>query len=526
VSGSRDTVENPYPRGCCRRGCYVTLAEIIALFVPIGYCPRSGVIDNEQGKPVLYLRTMLVALTFVLVFALPAWEQETTGTKTYTASTAQILNPERGWWYTIDPDWNTNNTQPTLTKAQLDNIKATQGVTSVRKYYIIDDWVKQDIPYDVTDPRTVDLKMISDDFAATRAAGMKLILRFTYIYNTDSASHDATEAQIKRHIDQLAPIWEANKDVLLELQAGFIGCWGEWHGNCADHNTTYQVQRNGSLNQSAVNLMHYLLAAVPANRQLTMRYPNHVSQVFGSQTFQPSEYYSGTERSRLGFHDDSIAYNSDDRGTFLSNPSVYKTYMQSYAVSNVMDGEPSGDTTYARQNLMAELKADHFDLLNMNMPDHANDALYQWLRDSGNFEVIRKNLGYRFRLTQVTYPTTSVAPGRNLSVDATIANDGWGKVFNPRAVELVLRNTSTGAEVRMPLPGDDRLALPKGGQTATLHLGGTLPANIAPDTYALSLVMEDPLLRGRPAYSIQLANTGVWQSATGYNNLGVNITVR
>jgi hypothetical protein len=40
------------------------------------------VIDNEQGKPVLYLRTMFAALTFLLVFALPAWGQATTGTST------------------------------------------------------------------------------------------------------------------------------------------------------------------------------------------------------------------------------------------------------------------------------------------------------------------------------------------------------------------------------------------------------------------------------------------------------------
>jgi hypothetical protein len=40
------------------------------------------VIENEQGKPVLYLRTILAALTFLLVFAFPAWGQATTGTST------------------------------------------------------------------------------------------------------------------------------------------------------------------------------------------------------------------------------------------------------------------------------------------------------------------------------------------------------------------------------------------------------------------------------------------------------------
>src|SRR5215212_10777905 len=60
----------------------VTLAQNIALVAQVGYCGRIVVIDNEQGNPVPYLRMMLAALTFVLVFAFPAWGQTTTGTST------------------------------------------------------------------------------------------------------------------------------------------------------------------------------------------------------------------------------------------------------------------------------------------------------------------------------------------------------------------------------------------------------------------------------------------------------------
>jgi hypothetical protein len=35
---------------CRRRGGYLTLAQNIAVFAPIGYCPRIGVIENEQGE--------------------------------------------------------------------------------------------------------------------------------------------------------------------------------------------------------------------------------------------------------------------------------------------------------------------------------------------------------------------------------------------------------------------------------------------------------------------------------------------
>jgi hypothetical protein len=45
------------------------------------------VIDDEQGNPVPYLRMMFAALTFLLVFAFPAWGQATTGTSTTGTTT-------------------------------------------------------------------------------------------------------------------------------------------------------------------------------------------------------------------------------------------------------------------------------------------------------------------------------------------------------------------------------------------------------------------------------------------------------
>src|SRR5215211_2048918 len=50
MSGRRGIVDSPYPRGCRRRRCYLTLAQIIALFAQVGYCQRIGEIDNQRGE--------------------------------------------------------------------------------------------------------------------------------------------------------------------------------------------------------------------------------------------------------------------------------------------------------------------------------------------------------------------------------------------------------------------------------------------------------------------------------------------
>ena len=44
----------------------------------------------------------------------------------------------------------------------------------------------------------------------------------------NAAVKDATPAQVLAHIAQLKPYLQANKDVILGLQAGLIGVWGEY----------------------------------------------------------------------------------------------------------------------------------------------------------------------------------------------------------------------------------------------------------------------------------------------------------
>lgn len=53
------------------------------------------------------------------------------------------------------------------------------------------------------------------------------------------------------------------------------------------------------------------------------------------------------------------------------------------------------------------------------------------------------------------------------------------------------------------------------------------PADIRQAIYEIFLNLPDPIptLYANPNYSIQLANTGLWESATGYNKLNHNIAV-
>ena len=83
--------------------------------------------------------------------------------------------------------------------------------------------------------------------------------------------------------------------------------------------------------------------------------------------------------------------------------------------------------------------------------------------------------------------------------------------MNPRNAEIVFVDGS-GSQTRFPLGSDPRSWHPG---THSIESSFTLPASKG----TVYLALEDPLLPGKPAYSIALANTGVFDSKTGWNRL-------
>src|SRR4029450_3612051 len=93
----------------------------------------------------------------------------------------------------------------------------------------------------------------------------------------------------------------------------------------------------------------------------------------------------------------------------------------------------------------------------------------------------------------------------------------------PRPVFLVFDNGTSRYNV--PLTGLDPRTWRPGAVTVPTQTV-TLPAMTA-GTYKLALWLPDQAtgLRGNPAYSVRLANTGMWDAAKGYNVLAGPIAV-
>jgi hypothetical protein len=351
------------------------------------------------------------------------------------------------------------------------------------------------------------LTKLTNGFAKVRAAGLKVILRFTY---NNSYAADATESRILGHITQLSPILHDNADVIAVWQAGFIGAWGEWHSST--NNLTTDTIRG--------DILHAELAAIPSSRSVQVRTPMYKNAYRAGAT-TTAEAYTGSSRSRLGHHNDCFLASASDMGTYASPTTTWTDYTHADSAFVPVGGETCAlyaartDCTPAK----AELAKMHWSYLNK---EYNGTVLGAW-QTQGCYSTIKMNLGYRFVATRVAV-SQSVSPGGVLALQVDIKNKGYAVPFNAHNLQAVLIS-STGARLVAPLSFDVRRLY--AGATTTISTYLRIPANLATGTYKLALRIADPYSRlaNDNRYSIRLANTGVWNATTGDNVLTTNVVV-
>ena len=409
-----------------------------------------------------------------LGFALPGWVRTLYAVQSgpmqslaFAPSSANIPNPERGFYHQFNPFWLGTQRQP-LTLRNIGGFRA-EGITMIRAYYVIDEF--RDGPIS-----TVALDGIAADLTTVRQAGLKLIPRFAYVFpcagSSEPCSANASNApdvpleRVLGHLDQLAPVLRANSDVIAFMEMGFVGPWGEWHSS-----SNGLVNPNNTANESSRAIIERVLWALPERRMAALRYPFVKQQLFGPTPLPPEEAFTGSPRSRLGFHNDC----------FLAS------------------------TTST---------------INLN---YQREVLDLW-RQQGCFDEVQKRLGYRFRLVSAEVPT-DVRAGGALSVTFTITNDGFAAPYNPRGALLMLRHAQSGRVFVIVVPEDPRRWA--GGESRTVTLSGIVPSDAESGEYQVLLNFPDPepTLYSRPEYSIRLANDGLWEEATGSNVLPARIGI-
>lgn len=434
-----------------------------------------------------------------------------TSNLTYTASSAVISNPERGFY-----KHSTSNSA--IDEANLVDYRLNNNITLLYREIRLDAFVNAPISQDF-------LNKMQIDFNKIRNAGLKCILRFVYSNSENALPRDATKSLMLSHILQLKPVLQANGDIISVMQAGFIGVWGEWYYTSqADFGGNgYNLTPLTAFNYSnRKEILDAILDALPANRTVQIRYPSMKQKLFSLTALSSGQAFDETNVSRVGHHNDCFLASPTDYGTY-QNTTVEFPYLAQETKYLAMGGEtcklnsPRSDCSTA----LLEMEKFHWSFLNLDYYPPVIDGF----EVDNCFSEIQKKLGYRIQLNSASLPQ-AVSLGAPLNVTLKIKNTGYSAPYNERNAYIVLKNLTTNQVYPILMATDPRTWLGPDELTITESL--SLPSNLTTGNYKMYLSLPDSAasLADRPEYAIRLANENVWESVTGYNNLNhtINIT--
>ena len=420
----------------------------------------------------------------------------------FTPSTLDFPNPERGFYkYAADP-------------AKLDadylNSITQQGYRLIYTPADLSQWRNQDLPQSY-------LNSLNDGFELMRQAGVKAVLRFAYDY--EASGKDTNLAQVKRHIEQLKPIINRNADVIAVWQGGFIGAWGEWHSSANGLNSDANKKE----------IAQALLAALPANRQLNLRYPYDLIKWYGTPA-SAEDFANNSEKARIGIHNDCYLASIDDTGTYQPRHDqtieAQRMFTRQHVQYTSFGGETCASVANARTTCSDILReGKEFRLAYLNY-DYHETFIDGWTKE-GCMADVQKNIGYRIELSQFQISSQANASG-SLKWALKLSNQGWARPINPR--NIVVRFTSSSGSSKDVVLENTNLRTLDSGASAQWEGTLTLP-NLSAGEYSVSLGAPDPdaRLADNTRFSLRFANADSgsvqWNLRTGFLDTGLKVQV-
>ncbi len=418
---------------------------------------------------------------------------------TFTSTDEAILNPERGFFVPTD----------ILAVEDYGGIRST-GNTLIHSDVRLDAYREVDLPQDL-------LSKLDQRFAAMRAGGIKVVLRFLYNFGPyPNSEPDASKAQMLRHIAQLTPLLQKNADVIAWLEAGFVGAWGEWH------TSTHGIDKSMSDKREIVSA---LLKALPPTRMIQLRYPTDMIRMWPKPLTRDNAF-SQSEQARVGHHNDCFLASDTDWGTYEREGAITREGDQAYLAESTQFTPTGGETCNPNPprsdcpTTLHEMALLHFSEINLS---YHTQVVKGW-RKQKCFDEINRRLGYRISLVNATIESNAQV-GQPFTFSIAIKNMGFASLINPRPVYAVFDGPQ-----RIAIPLDSLIDPRQWDAGAQQGFGSVIgiPAGAKPGHYrfALWLPDADPRLQNDPRYAVRFANADLWDEQNGFNVIATDVVVR
>ena len=378
----------------------------------------------------------------------------------------------------------------------------------------------------------------SKTFENCRANGCTVALRFRYDANGKENPEPASFDAMLSHIDQLKEhrFFEEIGDILMYVESGFVGKWGEQHGG-----------KYTSLEYKA-KLLQKMLETVPDPVPVTVRTPNIFTTWAGIKlsdiadeklidSLDKSDYCPDIQkyRSRVGLYDDGYMGSDSDLGTY-SNRELETKWLGRQTLTSYFGGEFSGDLdwakkyeTYLPKNAIPEMYKTHLSYINSNIFKLYKD--YEFgeecdIKTTDNsayygqsvFQFIRDHIGYRYILRDSKLTQKTVQGGKAI-FDFTVENTGFAGMIPYSDTYIILEKDGVYTYAQTSADCRDWLSCTKTENKIEVKL----PDNIETGTwnvYFKAAVGGNFGVQAPDKWSVRFANKDTWNSVLGANLIG------
>ncbi len=363
-------------------------------------------------------------------------------------------------------------------------------------------------------------------FDNCRRNGCTIALRFRYDSNGKNNPEPATFDQVLHHIQQIKDngLLEDYKDILMFVETGFVGAWGEqWGGKYTS--LEYKAQ-----------LVDAMLDCVPEEIPITVRTPNIFTTWAGITIDELADYVAepGSDAARIGMYNDGYMGSDTDLGTYSNRPAT-TAWMNHQMLHTYYGGEFSGNLdwakkydTYLPENAIPEMYQTHLSYINSNIYQLYKDYTFGEAYDVEGvdnsayygqtvFQFIRDHLGYRFVVRKAEHSDT-VKQGETLQLNMSVENTGFANPIRSQKAELLLEKDGNYIQTEVDI--DTRTWLSCSVTDTALSV--KLPGDIAAGDWNIYLRMSvgNQNIQESNMRTVHFANHDVWNSSLGANYMG------
>lgn len=347
---------------------------------------------------------LLLSLCLLLV---GAWKLERKETFTYEADDRPLSNPGRGFYVQVESD-----RPEEFYELYADEIRLSLLTCDLGGYL----------------EQRLDAKKLSELRTALSAAEknhVQVIFRAAYGFEKECAEPEDIK-WLGIHIQQISEVLNEFPGVILTVQAGMLGPYGEWHSS--------RFLQEGDGAAARYYVLQQWESCLNPQYQVSVRRPRFIREA----------WEKGLLEGRLALHNDALLSTDTDMGTY-DDEEYSRVQELEWMEENLKDGcsggEMPGLTEWTSPEYAdREFRKLHLTYLNLK---YNEEVLQRWkiepYQGTSAFDYIERRLGYRLFVPELHMTTKSTRVFDHWAeIEIRLENLGYGPLNEEFNIYLIL----------------------------------------------------------------------------------------